>query len=282
MNLIAAFRALRKAPGEVMVATVALATGIGLVTTLFSLLSAVALTTLPFPDGDRLVYVGSGPAKTAAYREHQTSFEGVAGVAVTGVNAVANGSPRRYRAAFISANFFDLLRAKPLIGAGFDERHERSEPGVILSYSAWKDDYEEDSSVVGKSLLVNGRPLTITAVMPESFAFPRTEQIWVAWDHTAANPVFVEGRGSDAFRLARLKSNVTLAHAATETNQIAQRLHETAGQSTPRTFIPVARYADRVIKGEIKQLMLAMPIRNPKRAHVQRPGQRKFRECRNC
>src|SRR5689334_3721471 len=180
-----AVRLLAKRPGFAAVAILTLALGIGAATSIFTVVEAVLLRPLPFPDPDRLVQLqirGSDgdlyplpDTDFVAWRERHEAFASVAaydsgvGLALTG-----DGESERIVAVNATDRFFSTLGASPLIGRTFDEGADR--PGaprsIVLSYAFWQRRFHGDPAVVGRSILLEGTSHVIVGVMPASFAFP--------------------------------------------------------------------------------------------------------------
>jgi len=197
-----AIRALSKAPGFAVVAVLAIALGIGANTAIFSVVDAVLLRPLPFPEPQRLMRAylteaGSGEpsifgiADFLTWRDHQQTFEHVAAYdtmqrsfALTGI-----GDPERITGVAVTADFFTTLGATPILGHAFTaaDDHPGSEPVVVVSKSFWRTHLNSDPNVLGRSITLNGRPYTIVAVMPAEFLFPGTEPISV-WPIRALEP----------------------------------------------------------------------------------------------
>ena len=165
LNLRYAFRKLLKSPGSSLVAVVAMALGIALTATMFSIIDGIYLKGLPFDDSERLVHLEQnnlergwesievGVHNFEDWRRQQTSFEGMAGF-TSGTFNLADGDnlPERYDGSWISPGFLDLLRVDPILGRGFEPADEAPEaPKVLLlSYKVWTQRYGSDESVVGR------------------------------------------------------------------------------------------------------------------------------------
>src|SRR5262245_24877268 len=156
------FRALASRPGTSILAMLALALGIGLTTTMFSIVQGAFLRGLPFEESDRIMYVGrankdrpdrpnSAPMDDFLdWRKEQRSFVELG--AVANMSAVITGgmAPDRYRAARISANVLPLLRVKPIIGTAFSEQDcQKGAPAVaLISYRVWTNQFKKDPAVL--------------------------------------------------------------------------------------------------------------------------------------
>ena len=231
-----AFRQLLKNPGFTAVAVLTLALGIGATTAIFSVVYAVVLRPLPFPDSERLVAVWTQtpqfdrlPMAAANHRDlksQATVFEDVGILSRTAnFNLTGDGEPERLAATRISANLFPLLRVIPALGRGFTE--EEDQPGqdhvVILSHDLWQRRYASDPNIIGKMIRLEDIPHTVVGVMSQEFQYPtRGVQIWTPLTFVPAD--FRTRTGYTYLTVARLKPGITLQQAQAEVNFIATRL----------------------------------------------------------
>ena len=235
-------RMLLKRPGLSVIAVVALALGIGLTTSMFSIVYGLVLRGLPFEDPDALVAISrTRPAQNVPFmpvtihdfedwRDQQTSFEHLA--AYTGVTVNVSGTegqPIRYAGTRANAHFFDVLRVQPILGRPFrpEEDHPSTPPVMVLSHRAWQARFQGDPDVVGRTVRANGELTTIVGVMPEKFDFPGQMDIWMP---LRMDPLeFPRGAGPDLGlaslqAMGRLKAGVSIEQAQTEMTAIAERL----------------------------------------------------------
>src|SRR6058998_3373724 len=187
-----AFRQLLKNPGFIAVAVLTLALGIGATTAIFSVVYAVVLRPLPFPESERLVAVWTQtpqidrlPMAAANHRDlksQNTVFEDIAILSRVGsYNLTGDGEPERLQGTLVPANLFPLLRVKPALGRGFteDENHPGRDRLVILSHGFWKRRYAGDPNIVGKTIRLENLLHTVVGVMSPEFQYPtRDIQIW--------------------------------------------------------------------------------------------------------
>src|SRR5437667_1492820 len=179
-------RMLRKSPGFTVVAVLTLALGIGANTAIFSIVNAVLLRPLPYREPDRLVVVRENMPKmkffagtiTAGqfldYKAGNEVFSDIAAFNSFGVNLTGVGEPQHIQAARVSANLFQLLGVAPVRGRGFLSEEDR--PGrdqvLMLSYGLWQRQFGGDANVIGKTLQLDDKPLTVVGIMPRQFQFP--------------------------------------------------------------------------------------------------------------
>ena len=229
-------RLLRKSPGLSTISVLALALGIGLTTTMFSIVYGGILRGLPFEEAERIMHLErSNVARDiesmevtqhdfADWRAQQRSFSGLAGFYTGTVNVSGTERAERYDGAFISANAFDILRVRPHLGRAFRKGEDLpgAEPVALLGYQLWQDRFGGDPGVIGQTMRANGVPTTIVGVMPPRFEFPFREDIWIPLDF---DPVAVpRGEGMTIEVFGRLADGVTMDAAALEMNAIAKRL----------------------------------------------------------
>lgn len=173
---------------------VTLALGIGINTTVFTLVNAVLFKPVPIPGGERIVTVcdqlPDGPERRSgmswpdylAYKAQNRTFEGLEALAhaeaVISENTIP---PERVRGAKISPGLFGLIKIPPVLGRDFTAADGKAgaEPVLLLGYGVWQRRYHGAPDVVGRAVRVNGVPATIVGVMPEGFRFPSTEDAWM-------------------------------------------------------------------------------------------------------
>jgi predicted permease len=220
-------RFLIKQPGALVASIAALSLGIGLVIFGYCLIQGLFFRFLPFPEAERLAYTSiAGPAYQE-FNEQQTAFDGLAAFSQKSITLKAAGIPAGRWAFFVTANFFDVLRVRPLLGRGFRPGDDRpgASPVAMLSYRFWQEEYQGDPEAVGSTVKVDGQPTTIVGVMPRDFTFMIEQGIWIASRQRAGDGY----DGSDyvskfGFVFGRLKPSFTPAQARAELNAIAARL----------------------------------------------------------
>jgi putative ABC transport system permease protein len=239
------FRTLRKAPGLTLVAVLTLALGIGANTAIFSIVNAVLLAPLPFPDPDRLVVLhavdngrtvaGPSPADLVDYARSNHTLEELAGYDYWRKNVSGIGGTQQAEEMFVGlvpSAYFDALRIRPLLGRLFrDEENEYGKHYVaVISSTFWRERYGSDQHVLGQTLRINDEPYTIIGVIPD--VIPLWMNAWVGgkpqiWTPMApyANYFAEASRGNRGlYTLARLKPGVTMQEAETDLNLVAAQL----------------------------------------------------------
>jgi putative ABC transport system permease protein len=178
-----AARTLAKSPMFTLVAVLTLALGIGANTAIFSVVHAVLLRRLPYPDPGRLVVMrerhihhcctGVAWPTFLDWRDQNRSFQAIAGFREDHVMLSGLGEPEMLRSAQVSAEFFPLLGVRPALGRFFGAADDKpgAPPTLILSWGQWKRRFGGDPAAVGRAIDLDAVPYTIVGVLPPSFAF---------------------------------------------------------------------------------------------------------------
>jgi putative ABC transport system permease protein len=184
-----ALRMLRRAPAFTALVVATLAVGIGANTAIFSVINAVLLRPLPYPDADRLVRLVAVPSRPGIdvpelqeLRARTRTLSHV-GTYLRVVRTMAGeGETIRLEGARISAAIVPMLGAIPQIGRAFtaDEERAGADAVVLLSDAAWRRRFQRDPHIVGRIVLLDGRGYEVVGVMPRDFAFPEAStSFWV-------------------------------------------------------------------------------------------------------
>ncbi len=221
-----ALRALRRSPGFVVVAVLCVALGIGVNVSVFSMVNALVLRALPFPEPERVLMVYTArPSRGEAermlsvaeltdLRARSRAFAAVAGMHGRTVNLAGVHETERVDAQAVTHDLLPLVGVRPALGRLFraDEDRPGGPPVVILSDGLWRRRFDARPDVVGRAVLLNGRPYTVVGVMPPRFRFPLTAQLWLPM---AGDPT--EARDSRyVWTVARLRPTATLDAARAE------------------------------------------------------------------
>src|SRR5204863_2806859 len=187
-------RSLLKRPGATVVALVTLALGIGVNTAIFSAVDSVLLRPLPLKDPERLVSIWEqtlqlgiqqnevAPANFFDLRDQSQVFEGIGAYGPQDLNLIGGGEPERLDGQLLSANVFSILGIAPALGRTFlpDEDRPGQEHVVVLSDALWQRRFNRDTSILNRTITLNGEPFTVVGVMPRGFFFPAREtELWV-------------------------------------------------------------------------------------------------------
>src|SRR5262245_12305281 len=161
-----AARMLVKRPGFSLVAIFTLALGIGANTAIFSVVDAVLLKPMPFPEPERLVRLWESFARGGFgsvslpnlkdWREQNSAFTGIAVYQIAGYSLQSGDSAERIAAATVSANFIEVMGVQPQLGRGFQngEDEQGSNRVVIISDALWRRSFNQDRAIVGKKILL--------------------------------------------------------------------------------------------------------------------------------
>jgi putative ABC transport system permease protein len=250
-------RMLARNGGSTGISVLALGLGIGLTAMMFSIVWGAILRGLPVDRPEQLVSIqrtnlaegeddlGVTLHDYEDWKAQQRSFSALEAFFTGTINVSGTDRPERYDGGFISARTFDVLGVTPVMGRGFTEDDDR--PGadgvMLLSHDTWQNRFGADPSVVGRVVRVNARPATIIGVMPEGFAFPQSEEVWVPLARDAASVARGEGQWVSVF--GRLRDGVTIDEASVEMSAIAQRLES----AYPETNEGIGTIVQPYVKG---------------------------------
>lgn len=215
---------------------VTLALGIGINTTVFTLVNAVLFKPVPIPGGERIVTVShQNPANPRdrsgishpdylEYRAQNRTFEGLEALRYGQVVISELGiPPERFQMARVTTGLFELFRTPPVQGRGLtaDDGRAGAEPVILLGHRIWQLRYGGSPDVVGRVVRANGQPATIIGIMPEGFRFPSNEDAWMPLvpDEELAKRT---SRGLTLFGL--LRPGVTVAEAGADLAVVSGRL----------------------------------------------------------
>ena len=237
-------RMLIKKPAFTLIAVITLALGIGANTAIFSVVYAVLLRPLPYPEPDRLVMLWTRLEKIGLehnwvsepevldFRQQSQLFESFGVISGTSFVLTGNNEPVQSNGAEISTNFFSVLRTNIKVGRDFtpDEEVPGAPCVAILSHAFWKSRFGGDQSALGSTIYLNGKPATVVGVLPATFSLmvpqealvPSNVDVWIPYTEDYAK----KDRHSHGLTvIARLKPGVTVAQAQEEMNGIAARLY---------------------------------------------------------
>jgi putative ABC transport system permease protein len=262
-----ACRTMRRAPSFAAMITVTLALGIGLTTAIFTVVHGVLLEPLPYPDGDRLVWLGestgsaNGISVTAGnfsrWRSDNRSFDARAAFQFTGMTMTGRSEAMQTTGLQVTPEYLALLGVRPLLGRLLVSDDER--PGasavIVLTHRFWSATLGGDPQAIGNVLTLDGKPYEIVGV-----AAP----VWEARPVDYYMPLAVTASmGSDRSRhgsmraLGRLKSGVTLATARADLDGVMRRLAETdpGPENEHRSF---GQFLTERITGEARQTLIVL------------------------
>ena len=239
-------RMLLKSPSISIVATIALALGIGANTAIFSVVNAVLLRPLPFPDPDSLVAVFETDTRRGQVRgshsypnfmdlrTQNTVFENVACYHGSDYIMTGRGEPARLQGTVVTANLFPLLKVQPMLGRVFlPDEDKPTETGrvVILSHKLFQQRFNGDPSILNQAITLEGIKFTVVGVMPPAFEFPVQNDpvdLWTTIAGDASGEDAITGQRGAHFlsAIGRLKPGVTEEQAQAELTAIGARLEQ--------------------------------------------------------
>jgi len=238
-------RTLRKSPGFSLVAILTLALGIGADTAIFSVVNAVLLRPLPYPNPRQLVLLPEASPKQGItdagmsypslleLRDNNHVFSAIAGLASHSLTLTGRGEPSEARTIVVTQNFFSVFGTKPLLGRALlpGDGERGATPVVVLSEGMWRDQFEADSKIIGRPITLDMRPYTVVGVMPAEFRTPFFEQADQLWISLVQDPLFSgwmthpqQTHWMPVF--ARLRPGVSFAEAKAEMETLSARLAE--------------------------------------------------------
>jgi predicted permease len=243
-------RILLRSPGFTLVAVITLALGIGANTAIFSVIYGVLLRPLPFQSGDQLVVLrqqspragldnlGFSVKEIADYRAQNQTLDELVEHHSMAFILYGGAEPQRVQTGVVSANFFDVMGVRPLLGRAFlpaDEAHG-ADAVLILSYDYWQRSHGGDPNIVGKVFQMNDRPHTVVGVLPPIPQHPNENDVYmpVSACPTRSSEQFVADRTARMMSVfGRLKSGAPVEQAQTDAAAIAGRLQQAYPEAYP-------------------------------------------------
>ena len=256
-----AFRALRGRPAFTVIAVLTLAIGIGATTAIFSVVNAVLLRPLPWPNANRLVLVwGTGPSSRQNgvvyldYRDWQKqsrSFDALAVMRGQSVNLTGGDRPERIIGSFVTANLFSVLGATAAQGRFFSDVETvvgTRQPVAVISDDFWHSHFGGQSDVVGRTLVLNGLPFTVIGVTrPETTAPLGTPDVWMPIGYYPnAGDLELRGRPG-VLVVGKLKPNVSVERAQSDLDAIARRLADEYPATNAGTGVNVQPLVEQIM-----------------------------------
>lgn len=236
-----ALRQLRKSPGFTFVAVLTLALGIGANTAIFSIVNAVLLRSLPYPNADRIMVLNesSGPGQDYSvalpdyfdWRNENMVFEHLAATHKESRNlsGVPGRDPERVSCASVTRNFFNIIGLPPELGRTFSQDEDKvgAPPVAVISDRLWRRVFNADASVLGRSITLHDQNYTVTGVMPPQMTSPQDTDAWLSMMRRSNNPAWMDRSHHPMIYVwGKLKPGVTVDQARTEMKGIAARLEK--------------------------------------------------------
>ena len=270
-DLRSGVRMLLKYPTLSLGAIVTLGVGIGLSTTVFCVVNGAVWKGLPFPDANRIVAIGNnnpsqnnrdmavGVNDLLVMQARQTTLEKIGAYTFVAINlgSEADRRPERFSAGALTVEAFEALGVRPALGRGFQPGDDR--PGhdgiVLLGNQLWRERYDASPSIVGRVVRANGVPRTVIGVMPERFAFPFRESLWIPLVVDTAAP---RGRDPHYQVLGRLRPDSSVPQANAQIAAIGAQLAKDFPQTNAPLTADVKPYAETAIGPELYALLFTM------------------------
>jgi len=272
-ELLNAARGLRRSPGFTLLVVLVLAVGLGSTIFMFGAIKGFILEPLPFPESNRIMHLETSNLARGEdslevhqldyldWREQQRSFTGLAAFYTGTVNLAGAGAerPERFDGAFITGNAFDVLKARAFLGRTLNDRDSR--PGgpevVLLSHATWMHRYNGDRGIVGRTIRVNAHDATVVGVMPEGFAFPINQDVWVP---LRIDPATLEARdaGNTLEVFGRLRDGVTREQALADVDAITRHLADEYPETDKGLAAVVKPYTEEFVSQQTRSALYTM------------------------
>jgi putative ABC transport system permease protein len=268
-------RMLRKNPGFTLVAVLTLALGIGANTAIFSIVDAVLLRSLPYPDPNQLVLIFDVPLQqpdalsSLSYqdftecREQNRVFIEMAGNSFHDLTLTGAGEPSIVNTAAVTPEIFSLLNAKPLAGRTLlPEDGKQGAPSVaVLSENLWRSRFGSNPALIGQSITLDMRSFTVVGILPASFRYPDGAPHQDVWISVAQDPLFGPRMSEPGARvlvgIGRIKPGVSLTQAQAEMDTLGARLAKQYPAQDSGLTIRIEPYR-QVVVGNVKSALLIL------------------------
>jgi predicted permease len=277
-DLRGALRSLRMRPGFAILAMLTLALGIGASTALFGVMRAVVLRPLPYADGERLVHLRRPAAgldgidlrfavpDVADFRARQRALAGMAEYHTMTFNLVNRGEPLRVRTGVVSADFFQVLGIRPLLGRTFRPGDDApgAEPVMVVSHEFWRSRLGGDPRAVGRTVEMSGRAHAVVGVLPPLPAFPDEDEVFMPTPSCPfrSSPEVQTSRENRLVTLiGRLRPGVEVARAERELaalNASVAREHPEAYPPRLRHDLSLVRVRDELTRAARLPLLVVL------------------------
>ena len=263
-----ALRTLRRSPGFAIIALLTLALGIGANTAIFSFINGVLLKPLPYRDPHSIVMVWEKPPgglrngistlNFLDWKSQNTVFENLAAVRFGGMTLTGSGIPEEIPGSHVSAGYFNVFGVRAALGRTFasDEDQSGKSQVVILSNRLWRTRFGSDPHIIGRKLILNGKPCTVIGVLASNGPFERSwAQLWLPFEFEAGDMT----RDYHWFiSYARLKPGVTLEKAKAQMDMIGARIAAAYPKSNKGWGVTVERLEDRVTGPQLRRSLYVL------------------------
>jgi putative ABC transport system permease protein len=233
-----AFRMLARTPSFTLAAVLTLALGIGANAAIFTVVYAVLLRPLPFPNPEQLIYAHDTSVtvpsasiswrKYVALRDRNRSLAALGAITPGGITLTGRGEPQQIAVSRVSGDFFDVFRVAPLAGRTIRRDDDRFEAAgvIVLSYGLWQRTFGGNAAIVGQTIRSDGQSRTIIGIMPPDFAYPARTEAWIPVAVSPSEPP------SNYLRLVgRMRDGVSVAQANQDLNAVSAAFNKETGLS---------------------------------------------------
>ena len=266
-------RMLMKHPGFTFVAVLTLALGIGANMVIFSVVNAVLLRPLPYPEPERLIRLwesnpGRGWPEFSAsapnfedWRKQQAVFEQLAAYEFNTFNLTGSGEPERVAGVNVTANLFQVLGVLPALGRNFLPEEEQAGRNrvAILSDGLWQRRFGADPALPGRQIELSGESYTVVGVMPPRFRLTEGTQLWVPLTlDPALQPWRADRSNHNLSVLGRLKPGISVAQAQVDLDTIARRLEQQYPQSNSGWGVRMRAFYDWIVPDQTRRSLLVL------------------------
>jgi predicted permease len=275
-NLKFAARQLRRSPGFTVTVILTLALSVGANTAIFSIVNALMLKSLPYPNPERMGTIYTRVTGTHAYdeRHHENGEQwellrdnvpslvsAVSSGRASGINLQAGTQVRYLQAGRISEHYLDVLGVHPVVGRNFLDVEDRvhGPKAVILSYGLWRNTFGANPNILGQAILLKGEPHTVVGVLPEGATTPLNADLYTALQASREG----EGSGTNFDTITRLRDGATWQEANAEINRawshrsVRYELNGNPGAQVTYYSVPLQRGQTAELRPQALTLMLA-------------------------
>jgi predicted permease len=269
-------RQMRRNPGFTLTVVVTLGLAVGANTAIFSIVNALMLRSLPYPQPERLgtIFTHIAGTNPSSERHHINGEQwellrdqvpallpAISGIRAAGVNLEAGTHVEYLEAARISAHYLDVLGIEPLLGRNFTEDEDRPHAAktVILSYGLWRNAFDGNPKIPGQAILLKGEPYTVVGVLPEGAVTPQNADLYTPIQASRTG----EGGGTNFVDIVRLRKGATWAEADAEINHAwslrahPYELDDNPGARVTYSVVPLQQGETATLRPQVLALMLA-------------------------
>lgn len=256
------FRAAKKERGVTLAAIFALALGLGGSIAIFTVVNAVVLRPLPFPEAEQLVVIldnfgghdlleiPTSPVEMESFKTKNRVFSNLGGYSPRSANLTGIDQPKHVPVAAVTPSFLETLRVDPALGRRFapEENLDGKHSVVILSDRLWRASFAADPRILDKKIILDDLPYTVIGVMPASFDFPKGTELWLPYGFTPAQAAQVSSRFIRV--VARMKPGMELEAARADMSRVGAEIAEEQKYGDKSSWYPTVRALDEWLLGK--------------------------------